>query len=186
MNRLSLGIIALLSCLPSYAVASANYSKEGLWRASDAFESALNFRDFKRISSQTNRKLVEILGGEAALIEILRKKLDNLSFSNFRFHVKERSCAAVSPSIVCILPYSAKFVFEGETYIVDSFYLASTSDGGKSWYFADGNGVYRPGAMDFLFPEYKAKLQLPGKSEPRKQEDGGKPIPNTAYTDSPQ
>ena len=175
MNRLSLGIIVLLSCLPSYAATSANYSEEGLSRASDTFESALNLRDFKRISSQTNRKIVEILGGEAALIEALRNNLDNLSFSDFRFHIKKRSCATVSPSIVCILPYSAKLVFEGEMYILDSFYLASTSDGGKNWYFADGNGAYRPGAMDFLFPGYKTKLQLPGKSKPRKQEVSGKP-----------
>lgn len=57
---------------------------------------------------------------------------------------------------------------EFEPHILEFFYLVSKPDLGERWFFADGNGAGKPGAMEFLFPACAGEPWLPSKVKPRK------------------
>jgi hypothetical protein len=168
VRKLSLTVVALAFVMPVGATDNLKFSETSLTQASNKFADAMNRKDFDRIASQTNLKIVEATGGKSALAKQLQAMLSELLFSNFHFNLKEKSCAAIAKSVACVLPYSANLLLNGEAYLFDSFYIASGDAQGQNWYFSDGNGAYKPGALKFLFPEYEDQLRLPVKTKPRK------------------
>jgi len=84
-----------------------------------------------------------------------------------RFQLEGSECSPIPPNVVCAIPYTVAIVVNGEAYVHESFYLAS-AEPNAGWFFADGNGASRPGAMEFLFPGYSGALKLPAKVAPRK------------------
>ncbi len=132
------------------------------------FADAMNRREFGAVAARTHPKVAAAVGGEEALAKAIQSSLKDIPFSGMRFQPGRKDCAAVSGDILCVVPYEAVIDVAGETHILESFYLVSTPDLGGHWFFADGNGAAKPGAMKFLFPAYAGEPRLPPKVKPRK------------------
>jgi hypothetical protein len=96
-----------------------------LEQASSRFADAMNRRDFATVAAQTNPKIVAVVGGEAALAEAIRASMQGLAFSDVRFKTREKDCERLALEVVCVLPYSSRLSVNDETYLFESFYLAS-------------------------------------------------------------
>jgi hypothetical protein len=165
---------ALLLSLATLGVAAATAATAqeskldaSLVQAARTFEKSMNRRDFSSVATSTNRKVVATLGGETAVAEAIRSSIQHLSYGRMHFQLEGSECSPVPPNIVCVIPYTVAIVVNGETYVHESFYLASAEPNAE-WFFADGNGASKPGAMEFLFPGYSGAPKLPAKVAPRK------------------
>jgi hypothetical protein len=167
-SKLLLPIVAVGTLVFTAMPAQPGQLDASLVRTAKAFEESMNRRDFNGVAASTNRKIVEALGGESAVVEAIRSSMQRVSYDAMRFHLEGSECSFVPPNAVCVLPYTMTVVVHGEAYVLESFYLASSSEDNARWLFADGNGASKPGAMEFLFPGYAGAPKLPAKTIPRK------------------
>ncbi len=158
--------ILALAC--SSAWCQPSVVEETLEASTRQFADAMNRREFGAVAAWTHPKVARAVGGEGALAKAIQSSLKDIPFSGMRFEPGRKECAAVSEEIVCVVPYEGTIDIDGEPHILESFYLVSTPDLGRRWFFADGNGAGKPGAMRFLFPAYAGEPRLPAKVKPRK------------------
>jgi hypothetical protein len=140
---------------------------DSLRTSTTAFAEAMNGRDFARVAEMSHPAVIEAFGGKAAVAAEIRSALQGLNFSDMRFELSGASCAKIAGTKACVVPYSSILTLDGSLYDFESFYIASSSDEGRTWSFADGAGTEEEGTLETLFPGYKGDLVLPSKKLPR-------------------
>lgn len=164
----SFAAVSILALACSGAWCQPSTVEETLEASTRQFAEAMNRREFVLVAARTHPKVAAAVGGEGALAKAIQSSLKDIPFSGMRFQPGRKECAAVSGEILCVVPYEGTIDIGGEPHILESFYLVSTPDLGGRWFFADGNGAGKPGAMKFLFPAYAGEPRLPAKVKPRK------------------
>lgn len=128
----------------------------------------MNQRNFAYVAASSNRTLISAFGSEPALAERIRSSLEDMDYADMQFQVERRSCSLVSTTVVCVLPFTKVFGGRDGKYLLESFYIASWAPQQQRWFFADGNGAHKAGAMKLMFPSYAGEPRIPEKIRPRR------------------
>jgi hypothetical protein len=127
--------------------------------------------DFAKVADLTHPKIVEIMGGKDKMVEktgevMAGLKAQGLAFSKYTVGkvgnpvVDGKTAYIVVPTTIVLTAPTMKI--ESESYL-----LGISTDGGKTWRFADGAGLSNPTLRDKVFPSLPAALKLPEKQQPK-------------------
>ena len=141
----------------------------------DAVGKAVLDNDYAKVADLTYPKIVEVMGGKETMVErtgavMADLKAKGVSFSKYTVGkvgepvVDGKTAYVVVPTTILMTGPDVKI--ESENYL-----LGISTDGGKSWTFADGAGLSNPALRDKVFPSLPAALKLPEKKAPKITKD---------------
>jgi hypothetical protein len=170
MSRIQLVIICLVTLtLPVPAGDPAQ--KAAVKKLAKELGDATLKGDHAKVIDYTYEGIVKKLGGRAKAIETtdqIMKMLrgQGITFKSFEpgtpgeFHNEGGMTFVIVPTVVeMTLPMGRM--------IAKSYLLGISSDGGKTWTFADGAGLANKEQRDQVLPKLPAKLKLPEKQQPQ-------------------
>jgi hypothetical protein len=135
---------------------------------------ALLDADYKTVAALTHKRAIDLMGGEQAMIETVKKGMAQMRADNFVF---ERAIigAPSNPKpvggwLVSTVPQEIVIKIPTGRLHQDGHLLGISEDDGKTWVFID-LGPITPELFAKVFPELKDKVSLPAKTKPvlRKQ-----------------
>jgi hypothetical protein len=118
----------------------------------------------------THPKVVEALGGKDKVVELTKTVMQQLKTQGVEIKtytigkpgepVKDDKAAYV------IIPTTLEMTAPKTKIKSESYLLGMTTDGGKSWTFADGAGLAQGPARDAIVPTLPKDLKLPEPKQP--------------------
>ncbi len=137
---------------------------------------ALLKEDYAKVIDLTYPKVVELLGGREKMIGALADGMRQLKEKGFAF----RSVEVGEPAdfieggkdTFVVVPTTTEMTAPGGRFIVKSYLLGISPDGGKAWTFVDGNGIGTPEKREKILPKLPEKLELPEAQEPEFIKEG--------------
>jgi hypothetical protein len=119
--------------------------------------------DYPIIASMTHPRIVEMAGGVAFLISQMdeeKKMYNDMNLRLINITTDTTSpIVAAGPELHALIPYTAEYDQGGSVYNEKNYFLASSLDGGKSWYFLDFK-KYDVESIKAFLPEYNSKLDI--------------------------
>jgi hypothetical protein len=137
----------------------------------DAVGKAVLDNDYAKVADLTYPKIVEVMGGKEKMVEktgevMAGLKAQGLSFT--KYTVGKPGDPVIDGKAAYIVVPTTILLTGPQTKIEsDSYLLGVSTDGGKSWTFADGAGLSNPVLRDKVFPSLPAALTLPEKKAPK-------------------
>ncbi len=141
----------------------------------DAVGKAVLDNDYAKVADLTYPKIVEVMGGKEKMVEktgevMAGLKAQGLAFTKYTVGkpggpvIDGKTAYVVVPTTILLTGPQTKI--ESESYL-----LGVSTDGGKTWTFADGAGLSNPVLRDKVFPSLPAALKLPEKKAPKITKD---------------
>jgi hypothetical protein len=127
--------------------------------------------DFASLIDRTYPGVGPALGGRQAAIDFTENAMKKLKSKGFAF--KSLDVGEPGPLLVegshafVVVPTAMEMSFPGGKLLGKSYFLGVSSDGGKTWTFADGAGVADKAFRDKVLPKLPASLKLPDKMPPQ-------------------
>ena len=164
--------LALCVALVSFAAPVSADEKVDTSKVRDLADSigkAVLERDYAKVADLTYPKIIEEMGGKEKMIELTTKAMKTLkdqgitSTSTHRQARRpgDRRQDRVRRGPTAIMMSGPKIKIESESYL-----LGVSTDGGKTWKFADGAGLSASKFRDKIFLSLPAGLKLPEPKAP--------------------
>jgi hypothetical protein len=127
----------------------------------EACGAALVAKDFEKFADLTHPRLVNLLGGRAAMAELLRKQVKESAFEivALKVDVPERIIVA-GPDVIAVVPVTRTTLDGGKKTEGRSFFLGVSSDQGKTWTFLDGTHLDNR-LLKLVLPHFPSGVRLP-------------------------
>jgi len=169
-----LGIIILFSLFigacngQTKTADSSNYSKTVKEQAETMGQLLLK-KDFKSFAKFTYPKIVEMMGGEQKMIEVMEKgskemESEGTSFLNVTIG-EPTKIITMENELQCMLQQTIEMKVPNGRLITKSTLIAISTDNGKNWYFVDTSGKDIQ-AMKEALPNLSGELIIPEKQQP--------------------
>lgn len=125
--------------------------------------------DYSKVLDSTYPKILEMGGGKSEMLAAMEKEMRETLSSG----VKIVSLAVGEPEktvragtkLLAVVPMAMKIESSNSFVTQRSFWLAVSTDDGKSWTFIDGSALDKESLKIFL-PEAVDKITLPSATEP--------------------
>lgn len=125
--------------------------------------------DMGKMLDLTYPKLIELGGGREKVLAALEselKEMRELGMKIISHTVGEpEPSVRVGAKLVAIVPTALKTESDGSVFEQKSFWLAVSTDEGKSWRFLDGSSL-DTATLKLLLPEAVDKIKLPRVGQP--------------------
>ncbi len=120
--------------------------------------------DFERLADYTLPKVVELIGGRAKMVEVVRKDMAEMKTEGFETLSYETSdptqVLRVGGQTYAVVPAKLRMRTPEGVFVSESFMIAVSADGGSSWKFVGGSSA-NPATLKILLPAAAARLKLP-------------------------
>ncbi|MBC7383424.1 MAG: hypothetical protein H7296_10620 [Bacteroidia bacterium] len=131
-------------------------------------------KDYSAFVKCTYPKIVELMGGEKKMIDIMEKGAMEMEKEGSAFletKIGEPSVVIKAGNqLQCTVPITLEMKVPHGHLTNHSTLIAISEDDGKSWYFVDNSGKSLE-VMRKVLPELSAQLIIPEKQEPRFYKD---------------
>jgi hypothetical protein len=125
--------------------------------------------DFEGLVDATYPKIVELSGGRAKMLEMLKAEVAKWEAQKIKvlsYEVGEPGeVKSAGAKLVSVVPAELKMEFPEIILTSKSFMLAISADGGKAWKFVSGANLNEQ-ALKILVPEAVGVITLPKAVEP--------------------
>lgn len=125
--------------------------------------------DFSALAKYTYPKIVEVMGGQDAMIETMKNTLEEMKMnggSYLSIHFGEPTAVILAYNeLQCTLPQTTEMKLTGGRLISKSTLIAISADSGKNWYFIDANGKDIQ-TLKRALPNLSGDLVLPPAEDP--------------------
>jgi hypothetical protein len=136
----------------------------------EAMSKAVLDRDHETLADYTHPRIVEAAGGRNKLIERVRQMMKEMDESGFQMVANEvgdpGEPVVEGGTAYVILPTTLRLKGPKVRGVAESYLLGISTDGGKTWRFADGAGLSKPEERKRVFPDLPVDLHLPEKKLP--------------------
>ena len=126
--------------------------------------------DWAKVVDATHPRVIELAGGKDKMIELVAAGMKKISAQGFTFKEYKVGTAqapvAGGKTVYVVVPTSLEIAGPGAKIVTDSYLLAISDDGGKTWAFADGAGLSDPAKQKTVFPDLPQELKLPDRKPP--------------------
>jgi hypothetical protein len=168
---LGLAVLLLTGCTPKPpAGAGGPVDLSTVRQQAEAMSKAVLERDHETLADFTHPRIVEVAGGRDKLIERVRQMAKEMDASGLQMVANEvgepGEPVVEGGKAYVILPTTLRLKGPKVRGVSESYLLGVSTDGGKSWKFADGAGLSKPEARKQIFPDLPAGLRLPEKKLP--------------------
>jgi hypothetical protein len=146
---------------PSYAEIKAK---------AKATSDALVRRDYNTVADYTYPKVIRLMGGRANMITITAQEMGKMQSNGFTIKsvsvVEPNKVQIIGNQIFSIVPMTMTMKVPDGTMVVESFLIAISEDGSRTWTFVDGTIAGNRSLLLRIFPIAADKLRLPPKKQP--------------------
>lgn len=126
-------------------------------------------KKFPEYIKYVHPKIIQLVGGEKAMIDILEKTFDQLKAQGFTF----KNVTMSQPSNIvkagkeqqAVIPQILEMKNETGTLVSTSYLVAVSPDNGKTWQFIDTGGK-NLADIKKVFPTLSSSLIIPTKKQP--------------------
>lgn len=126
--------------------------------------------DFNTVAVNTYPKVVRFLGGHKNVISAAAQQMRDLESKGFTVKSvrvgEPNKVEIIGKQIFSIVPMTLSMTVPGGTMLVESFLIAISEDGSKTWSFVDGTIADDKRMLRQIFPLAAGKLRLPPKKQP--------------------
>ena len=126
-------------------------------------------RDFEAFAKFTYPKLIEMIGGEKKMVDILKngeKEMDKGGIKFLNVTIGEPSSIITKGNeLQCTIPQTIEMKVPNGKLITKSTLIGISTDGGKHWYFVDTSGKSIQ-ALQKMLPNLSSDLIIPAQGEP--------------------
>ena len=147
------------------AAGHAALIKEQARKMSEAFLAG----DFEALLDATYPKILELSGGRAKMLEVLKAEVAKWEAEKIKVLSYEAGepgeVKSAGAKLVSVVPAEMKMEFPHLFLTQKSFMLAISADGGKAWKFVSGANLNEQ-ALKVLVPEAVGVITLPKAVEP--------------------
>ncbi|HEX8475132.1 MAG TPA: hypothetical protein VF666_13965 [Pyrinomonadaceae bacterium] len=156
---------------PSPEVATTTKADEAVMIKAEAEKSSRAFLsgDFNKVLDSTYPRIIELGGGKAKLIASMEagmKEIRDLGLKIVSHTVGEpEKTVRAGTMLVAVVPTTLKMESTDTLFTQRSFWLAVSTDDGKTWTFLDGSYLNKE-SMKIVLPEAVDKITLPGVEQP--------------------
>ncbi len=142
---------------------------EAIKAQSEQMKQALLKSDFKAFIKFSYPKVVEMMGGEAKMIETLESSSKDMAaggtvFNNVTLGEPSKAVKA-GTELQCTIPQTIEMTVTGGKLVVKSTLIGISGDEGKTWSFLDTSGKDLK-AMQFILPNLSEELVIPVEKQP--------------------
>lgn len=163
--------IVFISTTACLAADNAAIKKEAKARV-EQLNKAVVQNDFEKIADLTHPKVVELLGGRKAMLEMMQKGSKEMASQGVKFE----SVAVAEPSepvaggaeLFLTVPFTLKLKVPNGKLTQHAFVVGISADHGKSWHFVDGTN---PELVKHAIPNLPDQLKLPERQQPTFEKD---------------
>jgi hypothetical protein len=153
---------------PGSSVFDASYPE--IKAKAKATADALVRADFNTVADHTYPKVIRLMGGRANMISTTAQEMRKMESSGFTIKsvsvVEPNKVQIIGTQIFSIVPMAMTMRVPGGTMLVESFLIAISEDGSKTWKFVDGTIAGNRPMLRRIFPVAADKLRLPPKKQP--------------------
>jgi hypothetical protein len=164
------GLVCLVLAVSCLTLNAAQPEKAAVKKLAQEMGDATVKGDYAKLIEHTHDGVVKALGGrEAAIkgVETAMKLMKNQGIALKSFTVGEPGeFSTEGANTFVVVPTSIEMTMPGGNALTKSYVLGISSDGGKSWKFADGAGMDNKEKRDLILPKLPANLALPPKQNP--------------------
>ncbi len=166
MKKLS--ILALIISIAASCLAQNPYSKTIKMQA-EKMGDLLVKNKFKSFAIYTHPKIIEMMGGEDKMVEIMntglqKMKSNNVEISSVTFE-EPNELFVVGNELQCTVPQILTMKVPGGILVTKSTLIALSSNNGRNWYFIDTSGRSIE-EMKEKFPNLSEQLVCPEWQKP--------------------
>lgn len=173
MRTLSSALALALVALPAWAQDKIDTAKAV--EQAEAVKKAVLAADYAKVADLTHPKVVEALGGRDKMIEqtkTIMKQIKDMGIEITSYTVDKPGAPVVDgKSAYVILPSKLTMKAPTGKIMSESYLLGMTTDGGKTWTFADGSGLAGGPVRDAILPTLPKDLKLPDPKPPTVTKD---------------
>jgi hypothetical protein len=128
---------------------------------------ALLSGDFETVTVYAHKRVLELMGGKEAMIDILKRGAEGMrakgvSLEDVTIGEPEKS-QKIGEWLVALVPQTILIKSPEGRFEQASHILAISEDEGKNWTFVDVNNRTK---FEKAFPELAGKIELPERSDP--------------------
>jgi hypothetical protein len=127
-------------------------------------------RDFNTVADYTYHRVVKLMGGRANTVfevEQEMKKIERKGYALISLsHGEPHKVQIIGKQVFSILPTTLRMKTPIGTLVYESFMIAISEDGSKTWTFVDGALAGDRQMLRQIFPFAASKLLLPPKKQP--------------------
>ena len=165
---LPLAAAALL--LATATSVGADPARDAAVRDGNSMYEAFRDGDLERFASYTYPGLINVLGGRARMLELLRKGQADMAAEGYRFTSGRVTTPAevvtAGNELHALLPLTQILTAPGGELHVRGHLLGISADGGTTWTFID-TGRLTPENVRQVVPSFNPRLRLPGQAQSR-------------------
>ena len=126
--------------------------------------------EYKTMVRYTYPRVVQMMGGEKQMIDILGKSISNMkeqgySFKSVQIGLTNQRVKA-GKEIHALVLQTLVISVPGGSLTAPSYLLAISADGGKKWHFVDTAALHDKATLKRIFPHFNPALKIPNKQQP--------------------
>lgn len=125
--------------------------------------------DYQSFAKFTYPAVVEMSGGQQAMIAMLEKSVQKMKDDGFSFQSftvgNVTKIVIAGKELHALLPQQIKMKAPGGTLVTNSYLLAVSANRGKSWSFVDAGNLTEE-KINIVFPNFNYNLKIPPKQQP--------------------
>jgi hypothetical protein len=170
MNRLHFLLVLLLASAPAFVFSQD--PSAAIKEQAGKCAKALLTGDFETVAVYSHKRVLEILGGKEAMIEILKRgsegmKSKGVAIEDVTLGEPEKP-RKIGEWLVSLVPQKILIKLPEGHIEQESHLLAISEDEGKNWTFVDVNNRAK---LETAFPELAGKIELPERKPPVPKKD---------------
>ena len=159
------------------SISAISQTKEDALRDAKIASTAALDMDFKTVLKHTLPKVVEIMGGEEAAVNLLTTTFDNMKTQGFVF---EKADVIDVSEIVkeqgqyrCVVESFNQITMSGQRIKSKSFLFGIYNQDDGYWWFVEAKQLKNKAMLDMVLPDFETSLDIPDddmQTEPIKDE----------------
>lgn len=159
----------VLTILLASSICNAQTGVDELLRRARESGDALIRGDFNKLVDLTYPKLVELIGGRARMVSLLKTRRKEMKtqgneFSSVSVH-QPKETVSIGTRTFAIVPFTLKLNVPEGTLIHETFLIGISEDRGVTWTLIDGTNLDER-RLRILLPDAGGKIILPERQPP--------------------
>jgi hypothetical protein len=126
--------------------------------------------DYAKAADLTNPKLIQLIGGRAKYLTVLKNGMSETQSESFRIISSVSDDATdvieVGSHVYAIVPTTMKIKVVEGILVGQSSMIGVSNDRGENWTFVDAGGGFTPAQLKTLFPDVANRLKIPERKRP--------------------
>ena len=126
--------------------------------------------DYEKAADLTYPKLVQLIGGRAKYLEVLKSSMNEMQSGSFQIMStvagEARDVIEVGADVYAILPTTMKIKVPEGVLVGESAMIGVSKDRGEHWTFIDVGSGLNEQQLKTLFPAVAGRLKVPEQKRP--------------------